>query len=153
MRYSRVSVTRNETSRVSLTVPAWEIPILGLIYGDENIVDSGDTVDNDSDYPSAEAEFDRLSRRYKDNSETGVSFVGAIYGQGPAGIRALKAEIDEVHFDERPEDRPKAIGKVTPVTKQTTPPASAANKGTLSVPGKTTPPASEAEPGAKPIEE
>lgn len=147
MRYARVSVNRNETSRVSLTIPAWEIPILGLIYGDENVVDSGEFVESPNEYPAADAEFDRLSRRYKDNTETSVAFVAAIYGQGPAGIRALQREIDAEKYAEFPDLKPKAVGTVKPIPPKT-PVAPPVSKGPLSL---NKDPA--VEPEAKAIEE
>lgn len=93
MRKLKVHVRINELHTQPLDVPPWEVPLLAVIHGENEIEVQGEMFD-DQPVPSAEDEYERLHRRYGAHSETPEQpYVVAVYGAHGAGIRALANEI------------------------------------------------------------
>jgi hypothetical protein len=92
MRYVTLSVHRNESDTVVSSYFPWEIPLLQALYGAERVVEVGE-VTVEREYPSAEAEFDRLSRRYGSNADN-VPLVVSVYGAAPFGLQRLEGEMN-----------------------------------------------------------
>lgn len=94
MRRLNVRLTRSENESAQLAIPAWEIPVLQAVHGPEKVeVDEDSETFDELPYPNAGQEFDRLSRRYKEDIQSGVLFVAAIYGQPPLGLNKLAEAI------------------------------------------------------------
>lgn len=92
MKYVNVLVERSEHLSVPATVPAWEVPVLQIIHGEERVV-IRDEVDRKVDAPNEVHEYERLERCYGADVKTERSFVAEIYGQPPLGFAALKRAI------------------------------------------------------------
>lgn len=94
MRYVKLRVYRNETTQHEIDVGVWEVPLIQMLHGLDNVTEIGE-VESRRPYPDAEKEYDRLERRYKMNVESGVSVVAMVYGQAPGGMEALRKAINE----------------------------------------------------------
>jgi hypothetical protein len=96
MRYERVKVRRDTQTTHNRAVPPWEIPLLEFIFEEGNVEPLGEFEEvADHDYPEPAEEYDRLSARYKKDSETKMDVVRAVFGQGRLGIKALAKAIEE----------------------------------------------------------
>jgi len=114
MRYAKVLVERSEHLSVPALVLPWEVPILASVHGAEKVSENGfESVDRE--YPDVDVEFDRLSRRYGEHTESGVPWVAKVYGEPPLGVRALAAAIEDERKAERAAGGKPASKK--PVTK------------------------------------
>jgi hypothetical protein len=93
MRFTLVTVTRDETSSMPIHVGAWEIPVLEAKHGEERI-SVGDEVDfPDRPWPEdARSEMQRLSQLYgmTGAGDDALSFAERAYGAGSTGIKALE---------------------------------------------------------------
>lgn len=79
MRLFNVQLKRTEHEERSLDLPAWEIPVLQVVHGTDKITVGAVTI-VDREYPDAETEYDRLTRRYGEHKESGDSYLSKVYG-------------------------------------------------------------------------
>lgn len=95
MRYVKLKVVRDTNTVYPRSVPEWEVAVLEFIFEDGNVQRLGtfEKVTH-SDYPDAGAEFDRLTRAYGADPQSGVPYVASVYGNASAGIRALARAIE-----------------------------------------------------------
>ena len=99
MKYYQVKITRDLTLAFTQEVGKWEIPLLELMNGPENVEVEGE-IDVRRDYPDAPSEYERLLRRYKNRDEQSrltAPPVELVYGVGSRGV----AELAKVIADER----------------------------------------------------
>lgn len=98
MRYVKIKVVRDINAQMPTSVLPWEIPILEIVFGQGNVQETGEfhrvMKDPATAYPAAGAEFDRLTRRYGSDPESGVPYVVSAYGTARSGIEALGRAID-----------------------------------------------------------
>jgi len=96
IRHIFVDIRRNEGATVRNSFPAWEIPILKVVHGDDAIVEMGDKL-VDRDPPEAHDEFTRLNTRYKrsraDDGAQSTPYVHMVYGE--LGVAKLAQAIKE----------------------------------------------------------
>lgn len=112
MIYQNVKIIRDSNTVYNRSVPEWEIPVLMSIFDDGNVQPLGTFVRVDRMHPSAEVEYDRLSRRYGEDSQSGVPYVTAVYGAGGRGISAVQAAIDAAEAGEQEQIRAGTAPKV-----------------------------------------
>lgn len=93
MKHLEVLIERDERLSIPKVVPAWVVPVLGIIHSPEkvNVVRE---LDVEREAPNAELEFDRLEKCYG-GPPNGAPWVTEIYGQPPRGVRELQRAIDE----------------------------------------------------------
>lgn len=99
MKYYQVKITRDLTLAFTQEVGKWEIPLLELMNGPENVEVEGE-IDVRRDYPDAPSEYERLLRRYKNRDEQNrltAPPVELVYGVGSRGV----SELAKVIADER----------------------------------------------------
>lgn len=102
MQYVVVKVKRDTNTVHHKVVPAWEVPVLEFIFEEGNIEHTDEREDAPGkEYPEAGFEFDRLTRAYGADPQSGVAYVASVYGQAGAGIRALKAAIAAAREDDK----------------------------------------------------
>lgn len=93
-----LEIRKDELQTSQLTVPAWELPILQAMYGEEAIKVLSEVQRPDTP-PDAQTEFVRLERRYKqmmnEDGSKGPHYVQAVYGQLVLGVANLKRAIDQ----------------------------------------------------------
>lgn len=106
MRYVKVKVKRDVHTVYNRAVPEWEVPVLAFIFEEGNIENLGEFEPVDRDFPEPGMEFDRLTRAYGADPQSGVPFVASVYGQAQAGIRALKQAMDAARLEEEAESKP-----------------------------------------------
>lgn len=96
MRYTLVTVTRDETSSMPIHVGVWEVAVLEAKHGEERI-SVGETVDfKDRPWPEdARSEMQRLNQLYgvTGAGDGAPTFAEKVYGSGSAGVKALEKEI------------------------------------------------------------
>ena len=102
MQYVAVKVKRDTNTVNHKFGPAWEIPVLEFIFEDGNVEITDECEESGKPHPDAAFEFDRLTRAYGSDPQSGVPYVGSVYGQGNQGIRALKKAIEDAKAAEMP---------------------------------------------------
>jgi len=107
MLYQKVKIVRDIHTVYNRAIPAWEIPVLEIIFDQGNVQPTGVLEMVDREYPEPGVEFDRLMRRYGSDQKSGTAFVAIVYGSAGAGINALKFAIEEAKAEE---DAMKAAG-------------------------------------------
>ena len=108
MRHVRVKIVRDQNTVHSTTVPRWEVPVIGFMFDDGNVTETGESVKLDREYPDPAAEFERLATVYGSDSKSGVPHVASVYGNAGQGVRALAKAIAEAKVeDEAEEEAPK----------------------------------------------
>jgi hypothetical protein len=100
LRHERVKVERDQNTKVNRTCPPWEIPVLEFIFEDGNITPLDEFVTVPGEYPEPAKELDRLVRCYGADPQSGVPYANSVFGNGNAGVRALKKAIDEAKAEE-----------------------------------------------------
>ena len=101
MRYVQLKVVRDTNTVYPRAVPEWEVAVLEFIFEDGNVQRTGSFEKvTHSDYPDAGAEFDRLTRAYGADPQSGVPYVASVYGNAQAGIRALAKAIEAAKAEE-----------------------------------------------------
>lgn len=118
MRYERFKIVRDTNTVYNRAVPMWEAAVLNFIFGDGNVQPTGQFEKTTFEYPEAGLEFDRLTRVYGADPQSGVPYVAAVYGNSQAGIRALKAAIEEAAALEKSSQ--KSAAKPAPTAKRRT---------------------------------
>jgi hypothetical protein len=96
MRYEVIKITRDTNTVYSRAVPQWELPILEFIFGEGNVVPTDKFEKAPRDYPEARDEYERLSKKYGTDKETGTDFVATVYGSSRIGIREIGKAIEAV---------------------------------------------------------
>jgi hypothetical protein len=80
VRRIQVIIVRSERESAALSVGAWEIDILRLVHGAQNVA-VGEAITDKSEYPDASTEFDRLCRRYGEDRENGgAPYAAQVFG-------------------------------------------------------------------------
>jgi len=101
MRFQRVKVVRDTNTVYNRPVGEWEIPVLEFVFGDGNVQKLNEHVDvADQEYPDAASEFDRLTRAYGEDPQTGTPYVALVYGNARIGVAALKRAIDSAKAED-----------------------------------------------------
>lgn len=107
MRYLRVKITRDQNTVHNRAVPIWEIPVLEYLFGDGNLVETEDYEEvtpqagqTKVEYPDAREEFENLSKRYGNDTESKLPFVALVYGNAGVGVRALRKAINEAKVED-----------------------------------------------------
>lgn len=94
IRHIFVDIRRNEGATVRNSFPAWEIPILKVVHGEDAITEMGEKL-VDREPPEAHDEFTRLNTRYKrsraDDGAQSTPYVHMVYGE--LGVAKLGAAI------------------------------------------------------------
>jgi hypothetical protein len=93
-----IELILNRTDHDSLTkqIPPWEVPVMQVVFGAEKTQILRE-LEDERPYPAADAEYDRLVRRYGvDREDTGSEFVALVYGIAPLGAQRLATAINQV---------------------------------------------------------
>ncbi len=95
IRHVFVDIRRNEGATIRNSFPAWELPILKVVHGEDSVTEVGEKLVN-RDPPEAHDEFTRLNNRYKrskaDDGAQSTPYVHMVYGE--LGVAKLQAAID-----------------------------------------------------------
>lgn len=100
MRYERVKVKRDTNTVYNKFVLPWEVPILEFTFEEGNVEKLDEYETNDSSYPSAAVEFDRLAQAYGSDPKSGIPYVALVYGDSRRGVKELAKAIDEARAAE-----------------------------------------------------
>ncbi len=100
MRYERLKITRDTNTVYNRAVPQWEIPILEFVFGEGNVVQLDVFEQAPIDYPEPRHEFERLSKKYGVDKDTGTDFVASVYGNSRIGVRELGKAIDAAKVED-----------------------------------------------------
>lgn len=95
MIFEFVKIVRDVNLAPSRSVPAWEIPVMEVVFDGGNVQPQGEYERVDRPYPEASYEFNRLAKRYGSDPKTEVPYVMIAYGTAQIGVRALAAAIAE----------------------------------------------------------
>jgi hypothetical protein len=94
LKHVTVDIRRNENTTIRGSYPAWEVPILQVVHGADNVQIIQDKLVNRTP-PEAKDEFDRLDQRYRrSRDESGAQstpYVHMVYGE--LGVAKLAAAI------------------------------------------------------------
>lgn len=101
LKYLAVTVLLNETAKMTIEIPEWELQILEAVHGPEHCVVEGRFL-FDRDPPDAQAEFERLRRRYKTMPNSDVFYATAVYGMNAAGHQRLAELIERAYEPDQP---------------------------------------------------
>ena len=112
MIYEKVKIVRDSNTAYNRAMPAWEIPVVNFIFDAGNVQPTGVLDRVDRPHPSAEVEYDRLQRRYGEDTKSGVPYVTSIYGPGERGIANLQDAIDAAELEEQKQVRAGTAPKV-----------------------------------------
>jgi hypothetical protein len=95
IRHVYVDIRRNEGATVRNSFPAWEIPILKVVHGEDAITVMGEKLVN-REPPEAHDEFTRLNNRYRrgsnEDGSQGTPYVHMVYGE--LGVQKLQQAIE-----------------------------------------------------------
>lgn len=84
IRHIRAEIRKDEHTTLPVSVPEWEIPILEVVHGPDNVKQIGDKL-VDRQPPEARDEFVRLTNRYgkseNDDGTKGPFFTHIVWGQ------------------------------------------------------------------------
>lgn len=109
----RIEIRKNEAFTVESAVPPWEVPILEVVHGPDNVKRVGEKL-IDRELPDPQDEFVRLNNRYKrSRDETGAistPYVHMVYGQ--LGVQKLADAIKAAYVEPPQGD---LVGKVSSV--------------------------------------
>lgn len=93
---TRVEIRKNEGATLNEAYPDWEIPILQVVHGIDNVKIVGDKL-VDRPVPDAHDEFQRLNNRYRrsrdENDNLSTPYVHMVYGQ--MGVQKLAEAIEK----------------------------------------------------------
>lgn len=103
-KYSRVTLDRSETTKLTVDIAPWEVAVLAAVNGGDRVKVIGETPVR-RELPEPAAEYNRLEAKYKFEGDGGRTYVSLVYGEGERGVRALAAEIDKA----------RAVAKAPPV--------------------------------------
>ncbi len=102
-RHITVDIRRNEGATIRNSFPAWEIPILIAVHGEDAVTEVGEKLVN-RELPDAHDEFVRLTDRYRrsknEDGSQGIPYTHMVYGQ--MGVAKLGEAIKSA-FAEAPE--------------------------------------------------
>jgi len=91
-KYTRIQLTRSETTTMAIDVPPWEVAVLAAVNGEDRITVIGETPVR-RELPDPGVEYDRLLTKYKHDTNSGQDYVALVYGVGSRGVEALAREI------------------------------------------------------------
>jgi hypothetical protein len=100
MLYHKVKIVRDTNTVYNRAMPSWELQVIQFVFDEGNVQPQETFEVVDRAYPSPGVEYDRLTRRYGSDAESGIPHVASVFGVGAAGLRALKAVMDEAKADE-----------------------------------------------------
>jgi hypothetical protein len=112
MLYQNIKIVRDLHTVYNRLMPEWELPVVMFIFDDGNVQPQGTFERVDRLYPSAQIEYERLEKRYGQDSQSGVPYVTSIYGPGARGVAAIQKIIDEAEADEQEQIRAGTAPKV-----------------------------------------
>lgn len=105
--FKTVRMTRDTLMQVERAVAVWEVPVLDLVHGGQISVLEKDVI-VDRPLPDVQVEYERLEAVYKNHRTEGGSpgepVVAKVYGDGPRGIRELRAAIEAAFIAEWPKN-------------------------------------------------
>jgi hypothetical protein len=111
LRYEKVRINRSEVLIFNVAVPAWEVPVLVAVNGEDRCFPEGTELAR-KEAPDPQAEYDRLDSKYGSNNESGQSYVGMVYGVGQIGVKRLADEIAKAASGEIKETAPAGDAEV-----------------------------------------
>lgn len=100
-----ILVVRDANFQIPRLASAWELPILIEIYGEGNVVISGE-VQRDMPEVDVASEKARLERLYKVEEDSKIPFVEVVYGRGPNCLKALEKAVKQAAEEKRGPGRP-----------------------------------------------
>jgi hypothetical protein len=84
IRHIRLEIRKDEHTTLPVSVPEWELPILEVVHGPDNVKHVGEKL-VDRQPPEAHDEFVRLTNRYgkseQDDGTKGPYFTHIVWGQ------------------------------------------------------------------------
>lgn len=96
IRHITVDIRRNEGATIRNSFPAWEIPILKVVHGEDSVTEVGEKLVA-REPPEAHDEFTRLNNRYKRSRDEGgqqsTPFTHMVYGE--LGVQKLSQAIND----------------------------------------------------------
>jgi hypothetical protein len=95
-----ILVVRDANFQIPRLASAWELPILIEIYGEGNVVISGEVQREVGDVDIA-SEKARLERLYKTEEDSKIPFVEVVYGRGPSCLKALEKAVKQAEVEEK----------------------------------------------------
>lgn len=117
MRYERVKIKRDLQTMHNRETAPWEVPVLEFIFEDGNVERLNEFLEVKRPYPTAASEFDRLTRAYGSDPQSGVPYVASVYGNASAGVRALQRAIDDAKAEDEADAKTPAVAPA-PVKKR-----------------------------------
>lgn len=100
MLFVKVKVRRSEHESTNVEIPVWELPVLQVVHTEELVEVLEEDLVVDRQYPDPQSEYARLEARYKKDVETDTTYVAAVYGRAPMGVKKLADAIADVRRDE-----------------------------------------------------
>jgi hypothetical protein len=104
MRHEKVIIKRDNQTVVHKTIAPWEIPLIEYMFDPGNIVQTGEFVQADQDYPTAVDEMARLSKIYGVDTKTDIPHAVSVYGTARVGVRALAKAIEAAKEEDAEDD-------------------------------------------------
>ena len=114
MRYERVTIKRDLQTVHNKEFAPWEIPILEFVFEDGNVQRLDEFVEAAREYPDAHKEFERLTKAYGSDPQSGVPYAASVYGNAGVGVRNLRKAIEDAKSadaDAAKEDAPVPVQK------------------------------------------
>jgi hypothetical protein len=95
MRYERIKVKRDLNTVHSKEVAPWEVPVIEFIFEDGNVERTDVFLEVARDYPDPQREFERLTKCYGSDPQSGVPYAASVFGNASTGVRNLRKMIEE----------------------------------------------------------
>lgn len=102
IRFTKGKIRLSELHTQSVTVPAWEFPVLQAVHG-ERAQELGETL-IERNPPEAADEYRRLATKYRGPDSGDTAYVAAVYGAFGPGIGNLQRAINEATVAEAKAD-------------------------------------------------
>ena len=101
MRFERVKVTRDTNTVHSVLVRPWEFAVLEFLFGEGNVVQTGEFEETAQEYPAAAKELSRLISAYGTDPKSGIAHANSVFGNARAGEKVLAKLIDEAKAEDQ----------------------------------------------------
>lgn len=119
MRYVKLKITRDINAVYNIAVVPWEQPVLEVVFDPGNVQATGEMrvvkKTPEDAYPNEGREFDRLTRKFGADPESGTPYVAIAYGNARAGLQALQAAIAAARVADEEVDKAEKVEKVEKV--------------------------------------
>jgi hypothetical protein len=81
-------------------VRPWEFSVLEFLFGEGNVVQTGEFETVDQEYPVAAKELSRLVSAYGTDPKSGIPHANSVFGNARAGEKVLAKLIDEARAED-----------------------------------------------------